>query len=92
MIKAYDKYHEKGFQIYQVSLDMTREAWLQGIRDDKLERWIHVSDLKYWNSVVVGQYNIQSIPHSYLLDQNGRVIATNLRGEELDRKLAEIFQ
>jgi len=92
LIKAYDKYHEKGFQIYQVSLDMTREAWLQGIRDDKLERWIHVSDLKYWNSVVVGQYNIQSIPHSYLLDQNGRVIATNLRGEELDRKLAEIFQ
>ena len=92
LIKAYDKYHEKGFQIYQVSLDRTKEAWMQGIREDKLEKWIHVSDLKYWNSVVVGQYNIQSIPHSYLLDQNGRVIATNLRGEELDRKLAEIFQ
>jgi peroxiredoxin len=92
LVKAYDKYHEKGFQIYQVSLDRTKEAWMQGIRDDKLGRWIHVSDLKYWNSSVVGQYNIQSIPQSYLLDKNGRVIATNLRGDELERKLAEVFQ
>jgi thiol-disulfide isomerase/thioredoxin len=92
LVRAYDKYHEKGFQIYQVSLDRTKEAWAQGIKDDKLERWIHVSDLKYWNSSVVGQYNIQSIPHSYLLDKEGRVIATNLRGVELERKLAEIFQ
>jgi len=92
LVKAYDKYHEKGFQIYQVSLDRTKEAWMQGIREDKLERWIHVSDLKYWNSSVVGQYNIQSIPHSYLLDKDGRVIATNLRSDELERKLTEIFQ
>ena len=91
LVKAYDKYHEKGFQIYQVSLDRTKEAWMQAIKDDRLERWIHVSDLKYWNSSVVGQYNIQGIPFNYLLDKNGRVIAANLRGEELERKLAEIF-
>jgi len=92
LVKAYDKYHTKGFQIYQVSLDRTKEAWMQAIKDDKLERWIHVSDLKYWNSSVVGQYSIQGIPFNYLLDKNGRVIAANLRGEELERKLAEIFQ
>ena len=92
LVKAYDKYHEKGFQIYQVSLDRTKEAWTQAIKDDKLEKWIHVSDLKYWNSSVVGQYNIQAIPFNYLLDGNGRVIAANLRGEELERKLAEILQ
>ena len=92
LVSAYDKYHEKGFQIYQVSLDRTKEAWVQGIKDDKLERWIHVSDLQYWNSSVVRQYNIQGIPHSYLLDKDGRIIATNLRGEALEMKLAEIFQ
>ena len=92
LVKAYDKYYEKGFQIYQVSLDRTKEAWMQAIKDDRLDRWIHVSDLKYWNSSVVGQYNIQSIPLNYLLDKNGRVIAANLRGGELERKLAEIFQ
>ena len=92
LVKAYDAYHEKGFQIYQVSLDMTKEAWMQGIKDDKLEKWIHVSDLKYWNSSVVEQYRIESIPANYLLDINGRVIAANLRGEALERKLAEILK
>ena len=92
LVKAYDTYHRKGFQIFQVSLDATKESWVQGINDDRLGRWIHVSDLKYWNSSVVGQYRIQSIPINYLLDENGRIIASNLRGEALDRKLAEIFK
>jgi thiol-disulfide isomerase/thioredoxin len=91
LVKVYNKYHEKGFQIYQVSLDRTKEAWIRGINEDKLDKWIHVSDLKYWNSSVVGQYKIQYIPYNLLLDQNGRVIATNLRGNALERKLAEIF-
>jgi len=91
LVKVYDKYHAKGFQIYQVSLDRTKDAWVRGINEDKLDRWIHVSDLKYWNSSVVRQYGIQAIPYNLLLDQNGRVIAANLRGEALERKLAEIF-
>ncbi len=89
LVKAYNKYQGKGFQIYQVSLDKTKEAWIKGIQDDKLERWIHVSDVKYWNSSVVPLYKIESIPANYLLDKEGRIIASNLRGDALQRKLDE---
>lgn len=91
LVKAWNQYHGRGFQIYQVSLDKTRNAWIKGIEDDGLGRWIHVSDLGYWNSSVVPLYKIESIPTSYLLDRDGRIIATNLRGEALQRKLAELF-
>jgi len=91
LLRAYNLYHESGFQIYQVSLDKTKEAWIKGIRDDRLEKWIHVSDIKYWNSVVVPLYSIESIPANYLLDKEGLIIARNLRGEELQLKLAELF-
>lgn len=89
---VYNIYHKKGFQIYQVSLDKTKEAWEKGIQDDHLEKWIHVSDVQYWNSVVVPLYRIESIPCNYLLDKEGRIIATNLRGEQLQTKLAQIFK
>ena len=92
LVKAYNKYHNKGFQIFQVSLDKTREAWIKGIKDDQLGSWIHVSDVKYWNSVVVPLYKIESIPTNYLLDKEGRIIASNLRGEQLEVKLSEIFK
>jgi peroxiredoxin len=91
LVKAYEQYHTKGFQIYQVSLDKAREAWIKGIKDDHLEKWIHVSDIKYWNSVVVSLYKIESIPCNILLDRDGRIIASNLRGEMLEIKLAELF-
>jgi len=92
LVKVYEKYHNKGFEIFQVSLDRTREAWLKGIEEDKLGKWIHVSDLKYWNSSVVSLYHIDKIPNNYLLDRDGKIIAVNLRGEDLQSKLAEIFQ
>jgi peroxiredoxin len=91
LVAAYNLYHKKGFQIFQVSLDKTKDAWLSGIKEDQLDKWIHVSDLKYWNSSVVPLYKIESIPNNFLLDKNGRIIASNLRGEQLQRKLAEIF-
>jgi len=91
LVMAYNLYHNKGFQIYQVSLDKTKEAWVKGIRDDGLEKWIHVSDVSYWNSVVVPLYKIESIPANYLLDKEGRIIAVNLRGDALQRKLSELF-
>jgi len=91
LVRAYDLYHSRGFDIYQVSIDKTREAWMKGIEEDKLGRWTHVSDLKYWNSIVVPLYNIESIPANFLLDRDGKIIASNLRGEMLHQKLAEIF-
>jgi hypothetical protein len=75
-----------------VSLDKTREAWVKGIQDDQLGKWIHVSDLKYWNSIVVPLYNFESIPSNFLLDKEGRIIASNLRGDQLQAKLAELFK
>ena len=92
LVYVYKMYHKKGFQIFQVSLDKTKEAWLKGIQDDHLEQWIHVSDVQYWNSVVVPVYKIESIPANYLIDKDGRIIASNLRGDALQRKLAELFK
>jgi thiol-disulfide isomerase/thioredoxin len=92
LVNVYNIYHKKGFQIYQVSLDKTKEAWVKGIQDDHLEKWIHVSDVQYWNSVVVPLYKVESIPCNFLLDKDGHVIATNLRGAQLQTKLAEIFK
>jgi thiol-disulfide isomerase/thioredoxin len=91
LVKAYDLFHKKGFQIFQVSLDKTREAWIKGIQDDQLGKWIHVSDVQYWNSVVVPLYKIESIPTNFLLDKDGTILASNLRGEQLQLKLSEIF-
>ncbi len=92
LVKNYKKYHDKGFEIYQVSLDREKKSWTKAIQEDNLENWIHVSDLQYWNSIVVKLYNIQGIPTNYLLDKEGKIIDKNLRGEALDKKLAEIFQ
>jgi peroxiredoxin len=92
LLSAYNTYHKKGFQIYQVSLDKTKDAWLKGIQEDHLEKWIHVSDVQYWSSVVVPLYKIESIPCNYLLDKEGRIIASNLRGPQLQIKLADIFK
>ena len=92
LVANYKTYHDKGFEIFQVSLDRTRDQWLKGIEDDKLGEWIHVSDLKYWNSVVVPAYYIDGIPASFLLDKEGKIIARNLRGEALSNKLKEIFE
>lgn len=92
LVTVYEKYNDKGFEIYQVSLDRTREAWMNGIKEDKIGNWIHVSDLQYWSSIVVPLYGLESIPANYLLDTEGRIIDTNLRGEALAQKLAEIFE
>lgn len=92
LVNAYNKYRNKGFTIFQVSLDKTKEDWLKGIKDDNLDQWIHVSDLKYWNSSVVPLYKIESIPANFLLDSEGKIIAKNLRGDALQKKLEELYK
>ncbi len=91
LVDAYSKYHDKGFEIFQVSLDQTREDWLGGIQEDHLGAWIHVSDLKYWNSEAAQLYNIESIPSNFLLDRDGSIIATGLRGQALQDALKELL-
>jgi len=91
LVAAYNRYNSKGFEIYQVSLDRSRAAWLKAIEDDHLT-WNHVSDLQYWNSVVVPVFQIQGIPLNFLLDPEGRIIGQNLRREELNERLKEIFK
>ncbi len=91
VVRAYQKYKDKGFTVFGVSLDRNREDWLQAIKEDHLT-WTHVSDLKYWQSEAAKTYNITGIPFSVLLDPNGVIIAKNLRGAALEQKLEEIFR
>lgn len=88
---AYEKYKSKGFEIYGVSLDRDLHDWVEAIKKDGIT-WPQVSDLKYWNCVAAKQYNVQSIPFTLLLDKEGHIIAKNLRGAELEAKLAEVLK
>lgn len=91
LVKAYNKYHSKGFEIFQISLDKTKPEWVAAIKQDGLN-WIHVSDLKYWGSPVARQYGIESIPANYLLDKDGKIIGSNLRGADLEAELDKLFR
>ena len=91
VVKAYNKFKGKGFEIYGVSFDQDREKWLKAIQADGLT-WKHVSDLKGWESAAGQTYSIKSIPASILLDPQGRIIAKNLRGEALEAKLASVLK
>ncbi len=93
VVKTFNKYKEKGFTVLGVSLDRPgqKEKWIKAIHDDQLS-WTHVSDLQFWDNAVAKQYGIQSIPQNYLLDPEGKIIAKGVRGEELDKKLQEVFQ
>ncbi|GAA4439241.1 TlpA disulfide reductase family protein [Ravibacter arvi] len=91
VVKLYDRYKSKNFEIYGVSLDKDKEKWIQAIKDDNLT-WVHGSDLKYWNSNVAAMYGVNGIPATYLLDQEGRVIAKDLRGAALEKKLEELLK
>jgi peroxiredoxin len=91
VVQAYNTFKNKNFTILGVSLDKKKEAWLQAIEADGLT-WKHVSDLKFWDSAVVPLYGLNSIPSNFLLDPQGKVIATGLRGPALEAKLKEVLQ
>ncbi|RKD90829.1 TlpA disulfide reductase family protein [Mangrovibacterium diazotrophicum] len=88
--EAYSIYHPRGLEILGVSLDNDKEKWMKAIKDDQLP-WTQVSDLKGWQNEVAARYNIKSIPQNFLVDPRGQIIGKNLRGEELQAKLKEIF-
>ena len=90
--ETYSKYFEKGFQILGVSLDRTNDAWLNAIKVNNMN-WIHTSDLKYWDNEVAKQYNINSIPANFLIEAStGKIVATNLRGKDLEKKISELLK
>ncbi|MFD2785986.1 TlpA disulfide reductase family protein [Hymenobacter rubripertinctus] len=93
VVRAYNKYKNKGqgFEIYGVSFDQDRGKWLKAIEADQLT-WKHVSDLKGWESAAGQTYGIKSIPASILLDPQGRIVGKNLRGAELEAKLASVLK
>lgn len=90
VVASYNKFKDKNFTILGVSLDQKKDEWLKAIEADQLD-WQHISDLKYWSSIVVPMYNIQGIPYNVLLDPEGKVIAENLRGPQLEAKLNEVL-
>lgn len=90
VVKAYNKYHKAGFEILGVSLDKTKDKWVQAIAADGLP-WKHISDLGGWQSQPAGVYGVSSIPATVLVDKEGNIVAKNLRGPALEAKLGEIF-
>jgi peroxiredoxin len=91
VVAAYNEFKNKNFTILGVSLDQDKQKWLDAIKNDNLT-WTHVSDLAYWQNAVAKKYNVSSIPQNYLLDPSGKIIAKNLRGEELRQKLSELLK
>ena len=94
VVAAYEKFKDKNFTVLGVSLDRPgkKEDWMRAIEVDRLEQWPQVSDLQGWNSPVVALYAIRGIPQNYLLDPEGRIVASNLRGPALEEKLSEVLQ
>ena len=90
VVKAYERFHDKGFTVVGISMDDSKERWLKAVEDDKLP-WTQLSDLKGWKNEVSQYYGIGAIPSNLLVDPTGKIIARNLRGETLQQKLTEIF-
>jgi thiol-disulfide isomerase/thioredoxin len=91
VVEIYKKYKDKGLDVFSVSLDQNKEAWLAAIKKDNLIWNNHVSDLQMWQSPVVALYGFNGIPFTCLLDKNGNIVAKNLRGPELEEKIKSLL-
>jgi peroxiredoxin len=91
VLKAYNEFKDKNFDILAVSLDDKKENWLKAVKDDALP-WTQVSDLMGWKNQAAGFYAITAIPQNFLIDPNGVIIASNLRGEDLAKKLGQLIK
>lgn len=91
VVAAYNKFKDQGFTVFSVSLDTDKAAWEQAIKADNLSWPNHVSDLQGWQSPAIQPYGFNSIPASFLIDREGNIIGSNLRGADLEQKLLEVF-
>lgn len=92
VVRAYEKYKAKGFEVFSVSLDSDKTRWMNAIAQDGLVWPNHVSDLGGWRNAAAGAYGVTSIPATFLLDRDGKVVGTNLRGPALEARLAELLR
>lgn len=90
-MRAYSEYHDKGLEVVGVSLDNDKDAWVKAIADLNMP-WPQMSDLKGWECAGAQMYNIRAIPANVLVDQEGKIVAKDLRGEELLNKMAELLK
>ncbi|ASV32046.1 TlpA disulfide reductase family protein [Maribacter cobaltidurans] len=90
IVSVYEKYHDKGLNIVGVSLDRTADAWKKAIEDDGLD-WNHISNIAYFDDEIAKLYNVEAIPAAFLLDENGVIVAKDLRGPALEQKVAELL-
>ena len=90
VVAMYNEFSDSGFEIIGVSLDKDKDKWVAAIQDDGLT-WQHVSDLKGWKNEVADTYNVRTIPNTYLLDKEGKIVAKNIRGDELKNKIRELL-
>ena len=88
--ETYDKFHKKGFEIYGVSFDNNRDKWLAAVKDNGM-KWIQVSDLNGFDNPAAKDYAVQGIPSNFLVDASGNIVAKNLRGEDLYKKVEELL-
>ena len=91
VVAAYNQFKDKNFTVLGVSLDKSKQAWLDAIKEDKLT-WQQISDLKYWSSAATSLYGFDGIPYNVLIDPQGKIIATSLRESALQSKLAEVLK
>ncbi len=90
VVKVYNQFHKKGFDVFGVSLDRTKDDWVKAIDNDKLT-WTQVSDLQFWNNAAAKLFAVNAIPANFLLDETGTIIGKNLRGEDLYNKVNEVL-
>ena len=86
-----NEYKDKNFTIVGISLDKDKSKWMKAIADDNLA-WTHLSDLKYWDSEIPALYGVRGIPANVLLDPDGVIVAKNITGEDLHKKLKEVIK
>jgi peroxiredoxin len=93
IVKVYEKYHDKGFNVIGISLDREnqRDRWLQAIKDDNLT-WTQISNLQFWDEPIAQLYGVRAIPAAFILDENGVIVAKNVRGEALEKTVKKLLE
>ncbi|GAA4320863.1 TlpA disulfide reductase family protein [Pontixanthobacter gangjinensis] len=93
LVRTYNKYKDQGLNVISVSLDRPgqKDRWIQAIEEDNLEQWDHVSNLQFWKDPIAKKYRVNAIPATFILDENGVIVAKNLRGDALSEKIGELL-